>query len=74
MMTFAVLKVYLSMMCKFGMHQERTMRILKKFCGIYRLKPYGHEWEHLESLATTLYGEEENGKEKKNSAVTTSYV
>jgi len=67
MMTFAVLKVYLSMMCKFGMHRERTMRILRKFCGIYRLKSYGDEWENLESLATTLYGkEEEEEKEEKD--------
>ena len=60
-----VLKVYLSMMCKFGMHRDRTMRILRKFCGIYRLKPYGDEWEHLESLASTLYGEEEEEMKKE---------
>ena len=41
------------------------MRILRKFCGIYRLKPYGDEWEHLESLASTLYGEEEEEMKKE---------
>ncbi len=41
------------------------MRILRKFCGIYQLKPYGDEWEHLESLASTLYGEEEEEMKKE---------
>ena len=29
------------------------------------MKPYGDEWEHLESLASTLYGEEEEEMKKE---------